>query len=63
MSEVKELEATSSWESAVDMDAAMMAAIRTPAINAGNSFLANTMNTVFCAPMVSSSSASSILPK
>jgi len=45
------------------MEAAMIAAISTPAINAGNNFLANAMNTVFCAPIVSSSSARNILPK
>ena len=60
---MKELDATSSWESAVDMDAAMIAAMRTPAMKLGNSFLAKVMNTIFCAPTVSNSSARNILPK
>lgn len=63
MSDVKELDATSNWESAVDMDAAMIAAMRTPAMKLGNSCLAKVMNTIFCAPTVSSSSARNILPK
>ena len=46
-----------------DIEAARIAAINTPAINAGKSFLAQAINTVFCAPTVRSSSASSILPK
>ena len=45
------------------MDAAMMAAMRIPAMKLGNSFLAKSINTIFCAPAVSSSSARNILPK
>ena len=63
ISDVNELDATSSCESAVDMDAAMMAAMRIPAMKLGNSFLAKSINTIFCAPAVSSSSARNILPK
>ena len=48
MSEVNDDEATSSWLSAVDMEAAIIAASRTPARNAGKSFLASTMKIVFC---------------
>ena len=63
MSDVNELEATRSCESAVDIDAAIIAASSIPAINAGNSFLAKVTNTIFCAPTVRSSSARNILPK
>ena len=61
ISDVKELDATSSWESAVETEAAMIAASRNPEIAAGKNFLAMTMNTVFCAPTVSSSSPTIIL--
>ena len=47
MSAVNELDATSSCESAVDTDAAMIAARRNPAIAGGKNLLAITMNTVF----------------
>ena len=63
MSEVKELDATSSWESAVDTDAAIIAASRKPAIAGGKNFLAITINTVFCAPWVRSSSPTIILAR
>ena len=63
MSAVKELDATRSCESAVDMDAAIIAASSKPATNAGKSSLASTMKTVFCSPAGSSSSATSIRPK
>ncbi len=45
------------------MDAAIIAARSRPEIAAGKYFRAITMNTVFCAPIGSSSSAISILPK
>ena len=60
---MKELEATSSCESAVDIDAAMIAARSRPATNVGKSFLASTIKTVFCIPAGSSSPATSIRPK
>ena len=63
ISDVNELDATSSCESAVDIDAAIIADSRNPAISPGNIFLMNAMNTIFCDPVVSSSSASTILPK
>ena len=63
MSDVNELDATSSWLSAVDMDAAMIAASSTPAMKAGNSRRASVMKMVFCIPFASSSSATSIRPK
>ena len=63
ISAVKELDATSSWESAVETDAAIIAASRKPAMAGGKNLLAMAMNTVFCAPTVSSSSAMTILAR
>ena len=60
-SEVKELDATSSWESAVETEAAMMAASRKPEMTGGKKRRAMTMKTVFWAPTVSSSSPTIIL--
>ena len=63
MSEVNELDATNSCESAVEMQAAMIAAKSRPENTGRKYFLAMTMNTVFCSPCVSSSSPTTILPR
>ena len=46
-SAVKELDATNSWESAVEIEAAMIAASRSPQMPAGKNFLAIAMKTSF----------------
>ena len=63
ISEAKELEATRSCESAVETEAAIIAASKNPAMAGGKNFLAITIKTVFCNPLVRSSSATIILPK
>ena len=62
-SAVKELDATSSWESAVEMEAAMMAASSRPQIPAGKNLRAMAMNTSFWLPTVSSSSPMTMRPR
>ena len=63
MSEVKELDATKSCESAVDMQAAIIAASSRPENTGMKNFLAITMNTVSWAPRISNSSPANILPR
>ena len=63
MSLVKDEDATSSWESAVDMDAAMMAASRMPDRNGGKKRLARWMKTVAWRPSGRSSPATIIRPR
>ena len=60
---MKELEATSSCESAVEMDAAMMAASSSPQTPAGKKRRDMAMKTSFCSPLVSSSSPMIMRPK
>ena len=60
---MKDDEATSSWLSAVDIEAAMIAERSSPAMNGGNSLRASAMKTIFCCPSGSSSSATSIRPR
>ena len=60
---MKELEATSSWESAVEMDAAMMAASSRPQMPAGKNLRDMAMKTSFWLPWVSSSSPMIMRPK
>ena len=59
---MNEEEATKSWLSAVDIEAAIMAERRRPEIAGGKISLASSMNTILCLPLARSSSPMSILP-